>query len=98
MVIGCIGGIKMTLVNLYAPNEDCPIFFKNIASLIADNAEGTVLIGGDFNCVLRAAVDRLPADFGPRTRKTLTLSALMDELGLIDVWRQNKGKKTDNFF
>jgi len=59
VVIGCIGGIKMTLVNLYAPNEDCPIFFKNIASLIADKAEGIIFIGGDFNCVLRASVDTL---------------------------------------
>lgn len=62
------------------------ISFK-IASLIADKAEGSILIGGDFNCVLKASVDRHPADFSPRSKKTFTLCALMDELGLVDVWR-----------
>lgn len=98
MVIGYVGGIKMTFVNVYAPNEDCPIFFKNIASLIADKAKGIILIGGDFNCVLRASIDRLPADFGPRTRKSLILRALMDELGLIDVWRRLHPKEKDFTF
>lgn len=98
MVIGCVGGIKITLLNLYAPNEDCPNFFKNIASLLADKAEGIILIGGDFNCVLRASVDRLPPDFGPRSRKSLSLCALMEELGLVDVWRRLHPKEKDFTF
>lgn len=43
MVVGSLGGLKMTFLNLYAPNEDCPNFFKNIAKLIANKAEGTLL-------------------------------------------------------
>lgn len=27
MVIGTIGGKKITILNVYAPNEDCPFFF-----------------------------------------------------------------------
>lgn len=34
MVIGSIGGIKITLLNSYVPNEDNPNFFKKMASLI----------------------------------------------------------------
>ena len=45
MVKGTIGGIKITLVILYAPNEDCPNFFKMMASILGDKAEGTILIG-----------------------------------------------------
>lgn len=30
MVIGTIGGIKITILNVYAPNEDCPHFFKKL--------------------------------------------------------------------
>lgn len=48
MVIGSVGGIKITLLNLYAPNEDSPSFFRNIASLIADKAVGNILGGGDL--------------------------------------------------
>lgn len=50
MITGTIGGAKITLLNLYAPNEDCPNLNKNnkinknIASLLADNSEGIILI------------------------------------------------------
>ncbi len=40
MVVGTVGGIKITFLNLYAPNEDCPYFLKKISSLVADKAEG----------------------------------------------------------
>lgn len=98
MVIGSIGGIKITLLNLYAPNEDNPNFFKKMASLIADKAEGIILIGGDFNCVLRAAVDRLPAGSGSKSQKSLALLTLMGELGLVDVWRSLHRKERDFTF
>lgn len=87
MVIGTLGGTKITLLNLYAPNEGCTIFLKNIASLIADKSEGIILIGGDFNCILSRTLDRLPTVTGPVSKKSKTLRAMMDELGLVDVWR-----------
>ncbi|KAM7369499.1 hypothetical protein PAMP_000739 [Pampus punctatissimus] len=98
IVIGTIGGSKVTLVNLYAPNEDCPNFFKMIASLLADKAEGIILIGGDFNCILRQNVDRLPAGVGPMSKKSITLHAMMDELGLVDVWRHLHPREKDYTF
>ncbi len=52
MVIGTIGGNEFTLLNLCALNENCPNFFKIVASLLADKAEGIILRGGDFNCIL----------------------------------------------
>lgn len=36
MVIGTIAGLKITILNVYAPNEDCPDFLKKIAALVAD--------------------------------------------------------------
>lgn len=51
MVVGTVGGIRITLLNLYAPNEDCPYFFKKISTLVADKAERILVVGGDFNCV-----------------------------------------------
>lgn len=49
MVIGTMGGNSLTLLNLYVPNEYCTQFFKIIASVQADKAEETLLIGKDFN-------------------------------------------------
>ena len=79
VVIGTIGGTKITLVNLYAPNEDCPNFFKMMASLLADKAEGIISIGGDFNCVLRQTVK---IQIGPKKHFKywrLNVSLLNDE-------------------
>lgn len=86
MVIGPLGGTKVPLLNLYAPNGDCKEFFKNIASLIADKSEGIILIGGDFNCILSRTLDRLPTT-GPVSEKPKSLKAMMYELGLVDIWR-----------
>lgn len=36
MVVGKIDYVKVTLMNLYAHNEDFPQFFQKIASILAD--------------------------------------------------------------
>lgn len=86
MVKGEIGRTKITLLNLYAPNEDCPQFFKNIGSILADKAEGITLIGGDFNCALKHCLDKLLMGRGPISKKSKTLNSMMDEPGSVDVW------------
>lgn len=98
MVVGTIGGIKITFLNLYAPNEDCPNFFKKISLLVADKAEGILVIGGDFNCVLNSYMDRLPIEKRPLSRKTNTALGMMSELGLIDIWRYLHPKEKDFTF
>lgn len=88
MVIGTIGGKKITILNIYAPNEDCPHFFKKIATLLADKSEGVIIMGGDFNCTLDSKLDRLPATRKPQSKMSKGLSDMMKELGLVDIWRQ----------
>lgn len=95
MVMGTIGENKFTFLNLYAPNEDCPNFFKKMASKLADEGEGIIVVGGDYNCVLNSNLDRLPAEKGPRTRKSVTLQGMMDGLGLIDLWRFHHPRNRD---
>lgn len=71
MVVGTIERVKETILNLYAPIEDCPSFFKKIASLLAE--KGMISIGGDFNCILERKLDRLPVFNGPKLKKSETL-------------------------
>ena len=59
MVIGIIGDNRFTFMNLYAPNEDFPNFLKKIASKLVDEGEGIIVVGGDYNCVLRVWTDCL---------------------------------------
>ncbi len=71
MVVGTISGKKITILNLYAPNEDLPQFFKNVFSLMVQKGEGMYLIGGVFNCALDSNVDRLPAEREPKAKHIL---------------------------
>lgn len=62
IVVGSVGGTKITLLNLYAPNEDDAGFFKEISALLAANAEGFIITGGDFNCVMNQKMDKHPPE------------------------------------
>ena len=51
-------GKLITLVNVYAPNEDDPNFFKTLAEHIEDFQKDEIVIGGDFNLVLDVEKDK----------------------------------------
>ena len=42
---------RLTLINLYGPNADNPIFFKKISNIIDDIGNSDIIICGDYNCV-----------------------------------------------
>lgn len=72
-----------------------PPFFKKIASRLADEGKGIIVVGGDYNCVLNSRMDRLPAERGSLTRKAAAVLSMMDGLGLIDVWRYQHPRDRD---
>ena len=84
LIIGTVGGVELTIVNIYAPNEDDPTFFE-VASVTAREARGTIILGGDFNCVLNVKMDKLASDYGPPSRKSKAAKHMLEELGLVDV-------------
>ena len=48
---------KITLVNLYRPNNDKPDFFQHISNYIDETGNSENIICGDFNCVLNPELD-----------------------------------------
>lgn len=46
MVIGTIEENRFTFLNLYAPNEECPLFFKKLTAKLADEGKGIIVAGG----------------------------------------------------
>ena len=78
---------KITLVNLYAPNVAQANFVSLLNIPIAQFQNTPLLVGGDFNLVNDALVDRsghpLPAD------KSLSraFNELLETQSLTDVWR-----------
>lgn len=51
-------GKNITLINLYAPNEDDPTFFESLFEHVEDFQRDDVIIGGDFNLVLDIEKDK----------------------------------------
>ena len=82
-----MAGLPYSLVTVYAPASDeqaaRAAFFNG--PLRAALPEGRrILLGGDFNCVLE------PADRSGGTSRSggsEALAAVLDEHGLVDVWR-----------
>jgi len=82
-----INGIKALLVNIYAPNEDNPEFFRDIFLEISKRDNCNIIVGGDFNLVLDLYTDK---DGGrPKTNENAQKCVLeyIDSLDLIDIWR-----------
>lgn len=98
LVNGCIDGIHVSLMNVYAPNEDEPSFIRSIFNTVLQYSTGILLLGGDFNCVMSQFMDRKPVSKNPISRMSKTLKHLSIESGLIDVWRNKFPKGRDFTF
>lgn len=76
-----INGVWVSMLNV-APNDNSPQLMKNIFDLVLDKAQGMLLIGGDFNCVLNAFLDKSTnSDIQP------TIKNCCEEFTFLDVWR-----------
>ena len=52
---------KITLVILYAPNDDSPEFFDKVFDTLKEFNCESLIIGGDFNCVPNPILDKKTA-------------------------------------
>lgn len=46
MVVGTIEEMTVSIVNIYAPNEENETFFKKIANIVSSNGQGMIIMGG----------------------------------------------------
>lgn len=98
LVNGSIDGIQISLMNIYAPNEDTPGFISKIFTTILQHSTGILLLGGDFNCVMSQFIDRQPPSKASTPRMSKRLKHLSIESGLVDVWRSKYPKTRDFTF
>ena len=52
-----ISDYEVKLINVYCPNRDSPLFFKNLNHIIETNTQDYVLLCGDLNLVLDSTKD-----------------------------------------
>ena len=83
----------ITLVNLYAPNNDNPDFFVNIFTKLSEFSCEDLIIGGDFNFVIDIYNDCTNPNRINNSVAKDTVAAFMDEMLLQDVYRHNHPDK-----
>ena len=90
-----IYGKVYTLVNIYAPNLDCPSFFVSLTEDINSFTRDEVIMGGDFNFVLNINLDKkggIPRTNFNAREQCLALINLFD---LTDIWRERNPHRAD---
>ena len=77
----------LTLINIYAPNSDDPLFFENILIQLEQFDCQSIIWGGDFNCVLNVNSDKKGGRPVTHSRAVQAIHNIMEELSLVDIWR-----------
>uniref|UniRef100_A0A3B3UGA2 exodeoxyribonuclease III n=1 Tax=Poecilia latipinna TaxID=48699 RepID=A0A3B3UGA2_9TELE len=99
LVTGEINSIPVALLNIYAPNCDCPDFFCKIFDIIAQFNNRDMIIGGDFNCYLDPVLDRSSNKVASSLKSVSVLNNLIKSLNLVDIWRlQHPSDRKYSFF
>lgn len=72
---------------MYAPPGSDWSFYKHIFDLMATNAQGITICGGDFNVRLNPRLD-CSGSFSSQSKPiSKKMNVIMKELGVTDVWR-----------
>lgn len=82
-----IQGKKLTLVNLYGPNQDNPQFYINLFQKITEFENDKIIMCGDWNFVIDPSIDSenyLHVN-NPKARQAVL--NYMEEESVLDVWR-----------
>ena len=80
-------GKILTLVNIYAPNEDDPKFFQLLFEHLSVFRSEEIIIGGDFNLVLDPEKDKKGGLARTHKNALKVIKDLSEDLELVDVWR-----------
>ena len=81
------GVARLLLINLYAPNDDSPKFFKDLFGQIEESDTKNLMMIGDWNLVLNQEKDTLNYKRQNNLKANRVVLDEMDKLDLIDIWR-----------
>ena len=84
----------ITLINIYGPNKDEEDVFEKLNSYISQRNDQNFIIGGDFNTVLNASLDKRNGRTDTNKKCRNKITQMMQNNDLIDIWREcHKDKK-----
>ena len=84
---------RLTFVNIYGPNDDCPDFYDRLKESIFKQGNDGIIIVGDWNLLLDPPTDGLNYKHINNPNARNAVLNLMTDLKLFDVWREENGDK-----
>jgi len=83
-----INDAKITIANIYGPNEDEPQFFERIHSKLEQFENNSIIWGGDYNVVQDYVLDTLNLNKRNNPNSHQQITDIKKDLDLIDPWRE----------
>ena len=77
----------LTLVNVYAPNDDNPTLFKSVLNQLLSFDCVDIVLGGNYNLVLEVEKDKSggnPTTYKNSLKEVRYIASLLE---LVDIWR-----------
>lgn len=84
---GAYGNKTVTLANVYFPNVSQVTFCQKISHELKGFAEGTLIMGGDFNVPLNPTIDSSTGKSCIKYRALKNIKKHLNSLQLVDTWR-----------
>ena len=78
---------RLTLLNIYGPNNDSPIFFENIRDVLLEFDNPYFMVCGDFNITLNPDLDSYNYYHVNNPNAREKLMEIMNDLNLVDYFR-----------
>ena len=78
---------KYTLVSVYGPNKDSPMFYQNLYEIVKSIGNASIIWCGDWNTVLNYNEDTHNYVHRNNPKAQKMISDIMDTEELVDVWR-----------
>ena len=86
-----VNNMELVLVNIYAPTKDKlkeqVAFLNYVQNILVNFMDKTMIIGGDWNLYMDPKKDKLGGIVEVKSESSQLLSNLMEELGLVDIYR-----------
>ena len=79
---------RLTLINLYGPNTDTPIFFETISEIIDDFDNSSYILCGDFNLVINPDLDYYNYVNINNEKARSKLLEIIEHKNLVDPFRE----------
>lgn len=98
LITGSILEQHITILNIYAPNNDSPQFMSQMILMFNHHCNGLGFLAGDFNCRMNASLDKSSSANISNPKSSAVLKNVCIDTGLVDIWRHLNPKVRDYTF